>query len=95
MFLRGHASGEVELRVSLAQLKTLYLSLFRQLHSAGPEAFDALDEDDMLLTLQQYLQQQAKAAGVDCTDHAAWEAFLGVNEAPSCAARLGQRPPQP
>lgn len=91
MLLKQQDVNSVELLVSLSQLKKIYVALFRQLHSGGIEAFDALDEDDMLLTLQCYLQRRAREAGVDCTQHSAWDAFLGIQDAPSCEARFAAR----
>lgn len=91
MLLKQRDGSHVELLLSLSQLKKLYLALFRQLHAAGPEAFEEFDEDDMLLTLQTYLQQRATAEGVDVTNHADWERFLGVLDAPSCEQRFANR----
>ncbi len=91
MLLKEHAPEVIELRGSLSQLKKLYVALFRQLHGSGLAAIDDLDEDDMLLTLQQYLQRRAREAGVDATDHSAWDAFLGIADAPSCADRFRGR----
>ena len=91
MFLKQRDGQTVELVLSLSQLKKIYLALFRQLHAGGAEAFDALDEDDMLMTLQTYLQKRALEAGVDATNHAAWDAFLGVADAPSCEVRFAKR----
>lgn len=91
MLLKERGDGELELRVSLSQAKKVYLALFRQLHSGGAAAFEALDEDDMLSTLQGYLQRRAAAEGVDVTNHAEWDAFLGVTDAPSCEARFEAR----
>ncbi|MCG3127456.1 MAG: hypothetical protein CHACPFDD_02316 [Phycisphaerae bacterium] len=90
MLLKERPDGRVELTVSLSQLKNTYVAMFRQLH-AGGMSVDALDEDDMLLTLQTFLQRKAAAAGVDATIHAEWEAFLGVRGAPSCEQRFGHR----
>ncbi len=84
----GHSA---ELRVSLAQLKKIYVALFRQLHERGAAALDDIDDDDMLLTIQTYLQRRARQEGVDCTIHADWEKFLGIVDAPSCAQRFAQR----
>lgn len=84
MLLQERNPDEIELRVSLSQLKRLYVALFRQLRRSGPEGFDELDENDMLLTLQMYLQRRARQAGVDGTIHADWEAFLGMNQGASC-----------
>lgn len=92
MFLREIPGQPVELGVSVAQLKKIYLALFRQLHDSSFHDFDELDEDDMLLTIQTYLQRKAREQGVDCTDHAAWEAYLGVKDAPSCEQRFSNRP---
>lgn len=91
MLLRERSPEIVELQTSLSQLKKIYLALFQQLHAGGGLNIDDVDEDDMLLTLQTYLQKRAAAEGVDCTNHAAWEAFLGVVNAPSCEARFAGR----
>ena len=93
MLLTERTPDRIDLAVSLSQLKKLYVALFRQLHAAGADAFDALDEDDMLLTLQTYLQRRARQAGVDGTIHSQWEAFLEMSAAPSCDARLASRKP--
>lgn len=93
MFLREQSEDQVDLRVSLSQLKKIYLGLFRQLHQSTPANFDEFDEDDMLSTLQNYLQRRAAAAGIDGTDHAKWDAFLGVVDAPSCGERRTHRRP--
>lgn len=91
MLLRERSENTIELHASLSQLKKLYRSLFAQLHAGGGLNIDDLDEDDMLLTLQTYLQKRATAEGVDCTNHAAWEAFLGIADAPSCQTRFASR----
>jgi hypothetical protein len=41
--------------------------------------------------LQDYLQGQAKADGVDISDHGAWDVWLGNASAAACAARVSQR----
>jgi len=94
VLLKDTGNDHVHLTVSLRQLKTLYVALFRRLHAAGPAAFDDIDEDDMLLTIQTYLQRKAREAGVDATDHSQWEAFLGVQDAPSCEQRFRDRRPE-
>lgn len=94
MVLKEKETDLIELGVSLSQLKKLYVALFRQLHRGGAPNIDDLDEDDMLLTLQTYLQRRARAAGVDCTDHSLWEAFLDIRDAPSCEARFSNRKPE-
>lgn len=94
MLLKEISIDAVELSLSLSQLKKLYIALFRQLHTSGSAAdFDDFDEDDMLTTLQMYLQKRAAAAGVDGTIHSEWEAFLGIKDAPSCEQRFSGRRP--
>lgn len=91
MRLRELQPDQIELALSLSQVKKLYLALFRQLHEKGASAFEEFDEDDMLLTLQSYLQRRAREAGVDGTIHSEWDAFLGVVDAPSCEQRFSRR----
>jgi hypothetical protein len=88
MLLRERDAEAVELRLSLRQLKRIYVAMFRQLHESDAAGFDALDEDDMLMTIQTYLQRRAAQAGVDATIHADWEEFLGIPDA-SSRARSG------
>ena len=45
----------------------------------------------VLTELQQQLQKAAKDDGVDVTDHAAWDAWLGNAGAPTCEERMEQR----
>ena len=91
MYLRGKSGESIELGLSLSQLKKIYIALFNRLHDSRFSAIDELDEDDMLLTIQTYLQREARQAGVDCTDHSAWEAFLGIQDAPTCEQRFADR----
>lgn len=91
MFMREKDDGRIELNLSLKQAKRVYQALFQRLRAAEPREFDELDEDDMLMTLQTFLQRKAREAGVDATDHSQWDAFLGVITAPSCAARFSAR----
>ena len=93
MLLKQKNDETIELNVSLSQLKKIYVALFRQLHGTSAADFDALDEDDMLLTLQTYLQRTAGEQGVDGTIHSQWEALLGIDDAPSCEDRFAQRQP--
>lgn len=90
MLLRSRDGRTIELTVSLSQLKKLYVSLFRRLQETGAAGLDEIDEDDMLLTMQTFLQQRAAEQGVDCTIHSEWEAFLGMTDTPSCRQRLRQ-----
>ena len=91
MYLRSKDTETFELGLSLEQLKKIYVALFNRLHDSRLAAIDELDEDDMLLTIQTCLQREARKAGVDCTDHAAWEAFLGMHDMPSCERRFADR----
>lgn len=91
MLLKRRDDHAIELTISLAQLKTLYRALFSRLHAADADEFDALDEDDMLMTLQRFLQQRAADAGVDVANHSAWDEFLGFRNAPGCEQRFTDR----
>lgn len=55
----------------LSELKLVY----RALHAALP-AEPALVDSQLLADLQLLLQQAAKSAGVDATDHRAWTQWL-------------------
>lgn len=87
MYLKEREQGDVELHVTLGQLKRLYTALFCRLQTGGCSSFDDLDKDDMLLTIQNHLQRQAADQGVDCTVHEDWEAFLGITHPPTCPRR--------
>lgn len=91
MYLREKDAETTELGLSLSQLKKIYVALFNRLHDSRFSAIDELDEDDMLLTIQTYLQREARKAGIDCTNHSDWEAFLGIQDAPTCAQRFADR----
>ena len=68
----GSASGSVVTAAhELADLKVVYLAL----HD-GLKRHPELMESDFLSELQTFLHQCATAAGIDGTDHAAWEAWL-------------------
>lgn len=92
MELRERQGGEAALSLSLDQVKRIYTALFCKLQTGGCGSFDDLENDDMLLTLQKYLQKQAASEGVDCTDHAAWERFLGIRHPQSCPRKSSRRP---
>lgn len=55
----------------LAELKGIY----RALHAQLPQHPDLMDSE-LLHDLQQFLQQKARAAGVDVTLHAHWATWL-------------------
>lgn len=87
MITRTPDGEQVTLTLSVDQLKRVYVALFCRLQTGGCNAFEELDHDDLLLDLQRYLQRVAADEGVDCTDHAAWEAFLGITHPRSCPRR--------
>ncbi len=87
MVLTKHDDGHVDLSLSLDQLKRIYVALFCRLQTGGCTAFEDFDQDDLLLHLQTYLQQQATAQGVDGTRHDDWERFLGITHPRSCPRR--------
>jgi len=84
--IRDRDEDYVELSCSLDSIKKIYWALFRQLRSqAVSREFDDFDDDDLLLTLQVYLQRKAREAGVDATLHSEWERFLGVEGRQACS----------
>jgi hypothetical protein len=72
-------------RYPLAERKLLYRVLHRELIDT-PELMDSA----FLHELQQSLQRQAVAEGVDISDHGAWDRWLG-NEPVACDTRMAQR----
>lgn len=65
--------------------------VYRILHAALMQHSDLLDAE-LLQDLQTELQQRARTEGVDLTDHAAWDRWLGNAEV-SCEERMrGRRP---
>ena len=91
MQVRGSERGQIELTVSLEQLKRIYTSLFCQLQTGGCKSFEEL-EDDLLLDIQRFLQKEAAAQGVDCTNHDAWEEFVGIRHADTCPRKPEDAP---
>ena len=67
------------------ELKLVYRVLHQHLGD-HPELMDT----DFLIELQTYLQRQAKAAGVDISDHSAWDRWIG-NVGVSCDIRNSRR----
>lgn len=63
--------------------------VFRTLHAHLASNLELMDTE-VLSELQSRLQAAARNEGVDVTDHAAWDAWLG-HEAPSCGERLEKR----
>ncbi len=64
--------------------------IYRVLHAHLREHTELLDSE-LLEALQGALQRRAREAGVDVTDHAAWDAWLGNVDAPPCEERLAGR----
>lgn len=69
----------------LAEQKLVYRVLHAHL-AEHPELMDARFLED----LQVDLQKAARAEGVDATDHAAWDAWLG-NQPVGCDVRVANR----
>ena len=69
----------------LAEQKLVY----RVLHGMLTQYPDLLDAQ-FLHDLQTRLQGQARAEGIDVTDHGAWDTWLG-NEPVSCESRVERR----
>lgn len=72
--------------MNLDDLKVVYRVLHAHL-AKHPELMDG----SFLIELQDFLHAQARAAGVDATDHGRWDEWLGNTRAPSCHARLKDR----
>ena len=64
--------------------------VYRILHGHLREHLDLMDAD-VFSALQVKLQAAARAAGIDVTDHAAWDRWLGHVDVPSCEARVEAR----
>jgi hypothetical protein len=94
MTLTEKDRNRVELDLSLAQAKRVYVALFCRIQTGGCTALEEMD-DDLLLELQTYLQRRAAEQGVDCTIHADWEAFLGITHPQSCPRRGRSATPTP
>ncbi len=95
MEIRATGGGRVDLSLSLEQAKRVYTALFCRLQTGGCTSFSELDQDDLLLALQTFLQREAAAQGIDATDHGEWERFLGITHPVSCPRRGVAEPPGP
>jgi len=69
----------------IAELKLVY----RVLHGSLMQHIELMDAD-LLSDLQAHLRTIASGDGVDTSDHAAWDAWLG-NAAVACEARVEKR----
>jgi hypothetical protein len=76
----------VRLDASLDDAKLVY----RVLHAELTRHLELMD-CDLFGALQTLLQERARAAGVDVTDHAAWDAWLGNENATPCGERVAGR----
>ncbi len=65
--------------------------VYRTLHAHLMEHPDLMDSK-LFHSLQTVLQNRARQEGVDLTDHAAWDRWLG-NEPVPCDERMKQRRP--
>jgi hypothetical protein len=70
------------------ELKDLKL-VYRTLHAHLMEHAELMDSE-LFLALQTTLQGRAREEGVDLTDHAAWDRWLG-NEPTPCDERMKSR----
>jgi len=71
---------------TLDELKLVY----RVLHAHLTEHIELLDAQ-FLIDLQSYLQDRARAEGVDTSHHGAWDAWLGNTDAIDCELRVKKR----
>ncbi len=83
--------GQLAIRCNLDEVKELYRALFHALRSHGPEEFD---DQDILLTLQLFLQRKAGEQGVDVSIHQDWERFLGYKHVEACEDRYTRYLPE-
>jgi hypothetical protein len=82
-----HMSDDVaRFDLSVDEMKLVY----RVLHAHLAEHLELM-ESDFFSALQSALQTRAKAGGVDVTDHAAWDAWLGNVDAATCEERVRAR----
>lgn len=70
------------------ELKLVYRILHQHLGD-HPELMDT----DFLMELQNYLQRQARAEGIDIADHSKWDAWIGNKGATPCDERVAKRRP--
>ena len=70
----------------LSEMKVVY----RALHAHLADHLELM-ESDFFSNLQRELQARAKADGVDATDHAAWDKWLGNENAETCEERMKAR----
>lgn len=71
---------------AIDELKLVYRVLHAHL-AEHPELMDT----HFLTELQRFLHETAARDGVDGTDHAAWDAWLGNDDAVTCESRVGRR----
>lgn len=69
----------------LAELKLVY----RVLHD-GLGNYPDLMDTEFLLALQRLLHEQAKADGVDVSDHGAWDRWVGHAAPRACAGGVAK-----
>lgn len=79
-------AGKVALDASVEDVKLVY----RVLHSVLAQNLELMD-CELFERMQRALQERAKAEGVDVSDHAQWDAWLGNVDAPPCSERMKGR----
>lgn len=80
------SEGTARFELQLPEMKVVY----RALHAHLAEHLELM-ESDFFSSLQRELQARAKAEGVDATDHGAWDAWLGNEDAQACDERVKAR----
>ena len=63
--------------------------IYRTLHASLMDDLELMDSE-FLHELQSWLRSVAGADGIDTSDHAQWDAWLGGNQVP-CADRITRR----
>ena len=80
------ADDSADFEISVEDMKLVY----RILHAHLSEHLELM-ESPFFAELQSRLQERAKRDGVDVTDHAAWDEWLGNVGAKPCDERMRRR----
>ncbi len=83
--------GQLAIECNLNAMKEIYRALFHALRSSSSQEFD---DQDILLTLQLFLQRKAGEQGVDVSIHQDWERFLGYKHVEACEDRYARYLPE-
>jgi hypothetical protein len=76
--------------IDLAAATDEWKVVYRVLHAHLTSHLELMD-CEVFADLQRALQTRARAEGVDVTDHAAWDAWLGHEDPATCDERLTGR----